>query len=57
MREQDKRLLAGAIDVLNRHGQEAASYLLELLTRPENDEAEAWIAGLWEPHFIKERLH
>lgn len=38
-----------AIQALNRHGIEAAIYFAAELDRPENEDAEAWLAGIWEP--------
>lgn len=55
MRDVDKRVILAAVEVLNREGQEAALVLAHALDRPENEEAEAWIAGLWEP--VREVCH
>lgn len=49
MTEQDKRAIRMAIRALNEHGQQAADYFLAELEREGNEDAEAWLAGLWEP--------
>jgi hypothetical protein len=49
MDEDDERLILAALEVLNRQGQRAADFLWQALGQPENEDAEAWIAGLWEP--------
>lgn len=49
MTEKERRAIREAVDALNNWGQEAACFLYGELTRPENADAEAWIAGFWEP--------
>jgi hypothetical protein len=49
MTEQDKRALRLAVSALNEYGREAANYLSDLLGQPGNEEADAWLASLWEP--------
>lgn len=38
-----------AIQALNDHGEEAAAFFANELFHPANEEAEAWLASLWEP--------
>lgn len=49
MTDQDKRAIRMAIQALNRHGQKAAQYFADELEREGNEDAEAWLAGIWEP--------
>lgn len=53
MTEREREVLRMAIDVLNGpFGGEAAWFLEQELALPENEEAEALIASMWEPEFL-----
>jgi hypothetical protein len=49
MTERDRETLLDAVEVLNTYGGRAVAFLEAALARPENEEAEAWIASLWTP--------
>lgn len=56
MTEDDKDALLDAVEVLNTYGGAAVLFLEAALARPENSEAQAWMATLWEPEWAGE-LH
>jgi hypothetical protein len=52
MTEKDREALLDAIEVLNTYGGKAAAFFAAALAQPENTEAEAWVASLWEPEYV-----
>jgi hypothetical protein len=52
MTEKDRETLLDAVEVFNLHGGKAAAFFADALAQPENDEAQAWVASLWEPEYF-----